>query len=82
MELVDGPTLAGLVDDVEMRLARADPTLGDNTFFHAYRCDGAAATEVAIFLSARAPNVSSALSLAEHPRDRNRGSDEADESAA
>lgn len=52
------PAIA-LGDSVNRRLARSDQTLGDNTFFHAYRFTGAADAEVAIFLSARAPNVGS-----------------------
>lgn len=52
------PAIA-LGDSVNRRLARSDQTLGDNTFFHAYRFTGAADAEVAIFMSARAPNVGS-----------------------
>lgn len=51
-------TLA-LGDSVNRRLSRSDQTLGDNTFFHSYRFTGAADAEVAIFLSARSPNIGS-----------------------
>ncbi len=48
-----------LGDSVSGRLSPAGQTLGDNTYFNAYRFTGTAGTEVAIFLSARAPNVGS-----------------------
>lgn len=46
-----------LGDTVSARLGRGDAMLGDGTLFDAYRFTGAAGDEVAIFLSAAAPDV-------------------------
>lgn len=44
-------------DTVSARLGRGDAVLGDGTFFDGYRFTGAAGDEVAIFLSAAAPDL-------------------------
>lgn len=46
-----------LGDTVSARLSRGDPMLGDGTFFNTYRFTGTANEEVAILLSALAPDL-------------------------